>query len=233
MILQPCSNESFQHSPQHLQSSPKTCPSVQREAGGGAGQDAHQPPKCFYCPRQDPLPAATSTQPQRSAPLAKSPKKSSLSSPGHPQAGVGPAMPTQVSLLGSGGCWASSPPWQQLGFATGTGLLSAASAAATTTAPATFLAWAGVLPRLGAAPRAASHGKDDYTPLLAAQLRRRWAQREAAGAACRGPHSPLPWGRAPPHLSPMPAARLGGAGCSSLSPAKQAWAPHLLIWDPS
>lgn len=204
---------------------------------GGRGRMPTSPPSASIAPDKTPCLQPPLPSPSTVLPLKRVPKKQPFL-PRTPSGRVGLAMPTQVSLLGSGGCWASSPTWQQLGFATGTGLLSAASAAAMTrpllmATPATFLAWAGVLPRLGATPRAASHCKDDYTPLLAAQLRRRWAQREAAGAAYQGTRSPLPWGRAPPHLSPMPAARLGGAGCSSLSSAKQAWAPHLLIWDPS
>ena len=61
--------------------------------------------------------------------------------------------------------------------------------------PATFPAWAEVLPGPRATPRTASHSRDDCTPLLAARLRRRWVRRGAArcpAPRCRGAVPPTP-----------------------------------------
>lgn len=44
--------------------------------------------------------------------------------------------------------------------------------------------------------------------------------------------SPPPCGCAP-HPGAPRRSGLGGAGCSSLSSAKQVWTPHRLIWEPS
>ena len=169
MILQPHSNESFQHSPQHLQSSPETCPSGQREAGGRGGgeRDANQPLKCLRHARQNPL-QPPPPSPSAARPLQDAPRKQPclLGTPwGRGRAGCAlPGIPAGLlRLLGL----ESHPAAARL-CRRHRQELSAASAAAATrallvAAPATFLAWAETLPGPWTTLRAASHGRDDCT----------------------------------------------------------------------
>lgn len=54
------------------------------------------------------------------------------------------------------------------------------------------------------------------------------------GVGTAGNAHPSPLAPAVPRTpEPQAAAGLGGAGSSGLSSAKQVWAPHRLIWDPS